>query len=52
MFNFQQVLDKEEIPLNKATAVNMLIKLWLFEDEPDYIVNLGIHCDGKTFNYV
>lgn len=50
-FLFQQALDKEEIPLNKATAVIILIKLWLFEAEPDYIVNLGVRCDGKLFNF-
>lgn len=49
-FIFQQALDKEEIPLNKATAVILLVKLWLFDAEPDYIVNLGIQCDGKTIN--
>lgn len=49
-FLLQQALNKQEIPLNKATAVIILIKLWLFEADPDYIVNLGIHCDGKILN--
>lgn len=48
---FQQALDKEENPLNKATAVILLVKLWLFDTGTDHIVNLGIRCDGKIFNF-
>ncbi|XP_028165444.1 putative malate dehydrogenase 1B [Ostrinia furnacalis] len=36
-----------QIHLNKATAVLNVVKLWLFDTDPQNITSLGILCDGS-----
>ncbi|XP_045765449.1 putative malate dehydrogenase 1B [Maniola jurtina] len=44
--NVKQMTDRK-LAINKTVAVLNLIKIWLFEPNPSYIVNLGIKCDGS-----
>ncbi|XP_045446910.1 putative malate dehydrogenase 1B [Melitaea cinxia] len=46
---------ERRVSFHKAVALLTLIKIWLFDPNPNYIVSLGIQCNGSfglTFNGV
>lgn len=44
------MIRKEQASFNKAIAVLNVVKLWLFDQNPDHVVNLGIQCNGMQGN--
>nr|XP_034829947.1 putative malate dehydrogenase 1B isoform X2 [Maniola hyperantus] len=42
----KQLADRK-LSINKTVAVLNLLKIWLFDPNPKYIVYLGIKCDGS-----
>ncbi|CAG4991576.1 unnamed protein product [Parnassius apollo] len=55
LLDTKRKVKNEELSLNKATAVLNFIKLWLSGPNSNYILSLGIICDGSfglTFNGV
>lgn len=45
--SFQDKLHEGQLHLNKAAAVLNVVKLWLFDTNPEHIISLGIPCNGK-----
>lgn len=43
-----QMVVVETLTINKAIAVVNAVNFWLLEPNPNYVLNLGIRCNGMV----